>query len=321
MTSGPFCELISWAKRLHPDARAARDRNDLYVIDRVEKTRQKIRGGGEIDGVKSMIDIIVRKEASNGEGEVMPEDELRDELTAFMFAGAETSSTTQLWVRSFKTTRDLVNPSLKFRVYQVLKFLSENPEVQKRLHDELARALPSPDDRAPTLDEITPDLTPYFEAVVQECSRLAQAVHSTDRQALVDTTLFGPNGEEYAIPAGTGIFLLTGWATRHQYLDSEEFRPERWLDEKGRFDATRVWSASFGGGTRMCYGYKIALVFLRLFIAQLSLSYFILPLPYHLRSETTTERITRKPDTNWVGLRRWDEMPEAMVAGGEEKSN
>ncbi|KAL7414140.1 cytochrome P450 [Mrakia frigida] len=262
LTDGPFNVFISWVKRLNPAYRAANRRGIAYVVERVEKARQKIRGGGEIERVESMIDIIMRKEARDGEGRVMAEDELRDELSTFMFAGSDTSSSTQLWV---------------------LKFLSENPSVQERLHDDLIRALPLPDERAPTLDEITPEILPYLEAVVQECSRLAQTIPFTERQATCDTTLFGSNGETYFIPAGTQVFLLNGWATRHQGPDSESFRPERWLDEKGAYDGNRVWSISFGGGNRKCYGHKLALVFLRLFIAQLSLSHFVLPLPSHLK--------------------------------------
>ena len=104
LTDGPFNVFISWVKRLNPRYRAAHRRSTAYVVERVEKAREKIRGGGEIGKVESMvslpsslvasqisekptrcvcsqIDIIMRKEARDGEGQVMAEDELRDELS------------------------------------------------------------------------------------------------------------------------------------------------------------------------------------------------------------------------------------------------
>ena len=51
-----------------------------------------------------------------------------------MLTGEETTSTTMCWI---------------------LKFLSENPGVQRRLHEELVRVLPDPGERSPTFEEIS----------------------------------------------------------------------------------------------------------------------------------------------------------------------
>lgn len=88
----------------------------------------------------------------------------------------------------------------------------------------------------------------------------------------------------------------------------------------------------------MCYGYKMAvshpllslplisgrvsrtdrcvtiiifaidqLVFLRLFLAQLSLAYFVLPLPDELRTEGVKHYVSRRPERNFVGLQKWED--------------
>jgi hypothetical protein len=42
----------------------------------------------------------------------------------------------------------------------ILKYLSENPGVQRRLHEELVKVLPSPDERSPTFEEVSGKTTP-----------------------------------------------------------------------------------------------------------------------------------------------------------------
>lgn len=57
LTDGPFNVFISWVKSLDPRFRAANRRSKDYVVERVEKAREKIRGGGEIEKVESMVSL------------------------------------------------------------------------------------------------------------------------------------------------------------------------------------------------------------------------------------------------------------------------
>lgn len=78
-----------------------------------------------------------------------------------MAAGADTSSSV-LPAQCPFDARCFAYPRLPRRSTQlwVLKFLSENPIVQQKLHDELVKALPAPEERAPTLDELNAEHTP-----------------------------------------------------------------------------------------------------------------------------------------------------------------
>lgn len=60
---------------------------------------------------------------------------------------------------------------------------------------------------------------------------------------------------------------------------------------------------------RFCLG-RMQMVFLRLFLAQLSLTYFFRPLPNELTSTRTKHYVTRRPAMNFVGLQRWEEIGE-----------
>jgi hypothetical protein len=55
----------------------------------------------------------------------------------------------------------------------------------------------------------------------------------------------------------------------------------------------------------MC-GYQ--LLFSRLFVAQLSLSFFIAPLPEQHKTDRCRAFVTRRPNKNWVGVREWKDV-------------
>lgn len=50
------------------------------------------------------------------------------------------------------------------------------------------------------------------------------------------------------------------------------------------------------------------LLFLRLFTAHLSLSFFVAPLPEEHKTERCVSFVTRRPKKNWVGVREWKEV-------------
>ena len=54
--------------------------------------------------------------------------------------------------------------------------------------------------------------------------------------------------------------------------DAEEYRPERWLHEKGERASTHADDLytylTFGAGTRMCYGKKFAMLEMRMVLYQ-----------------------------------------------------
>lgn len=97
-----------------------------YVTGQIATARRRLIGGGEVAEVGSVIDIVLLKEGKEGEGAFLPDAELIDELGTLLVTGEETTSTAICWL---------------------LKFLSENVEVQEKLYAELLPAMPSPDER------------------------------------------------------------------------------------------------------------------------------------------------------------------------------
>lgn len=162
-------------------------------------------------------------------GAAMSLRQVRDEVMTIFFAGHETIAQTLTWV---------------------WYLLGQHPEVEERLHAELAAVLSG---RAPTVADL-PRL-PYTHMVIAETLRLYPAVWAIPRGAVGADVIGG-----YAIPAGSMVFPFVYAAHRH---------PEVW-PEPERFDPTRFAPdvsgnrppcsyLPFGAGPRACIGQAFAL--------------------------------------------------------------
>ena len=101
---------------------------------------------------------------------------------------------------------------------------------------------------------------PMLQAVVKEAIRLLPSiVFQLLRHAPADFTVRG----EY-IPAETPVGISPMAQNRDREIfgeDADEFRPERWLENRDRAGAMDTSLMTFGGsGPRMCVGKNIALV-------------------------------------------------------------
>jgi len=146
-----------------------------------------------------------------------------------------------------------------------------NPEIQvkiqKEIDDVVGRA------RFPTINDR--QNMHYTEASLREALRMDTLVPlSISRRATRDTTLGG-----YDIPAGT-VILPNLWAMHNDpemWGDPENFRPERWLDDKGHL-LKKDWSLPFGAGKRLCAGETFARNTMFLFIGAI-MQHFSLSVP------------------------------------------
>lgn len=186
----------------------------------------------------------ITSEGANGSGSAseaaFTDEELRDQLVTFLFAGHETTA--------------LVLTYASFA-------LARHDEVRRTLEAELADVC---GDRDPTVDDI-PHLE-YTEQVLKETMRCYPPVYVLFREARENVTLDG-----YLIPEGTKVaipqFVLH--ADDRWWDDPHEFRPERWADE--RLDERPEYAYfPFGGGPRHCVGMRFATMALTLGLATIA---------------------------------------------------
>lgn len=129
--------------------------------------------------------------------------------------------------------------------------MASYPDVQRKIHEEIERALPNGQIPAPS----DRGLLPYAEAVLMEVQRYYHIIPiSGPRRTLCETELGG-----YTIPKNTTI--LMGLRTVHMderhWGDPEVFRPERFLDEHRKLCNTERLMP-FGQGRRRCLGESLA---------------------------------------------------------------
>ncbi|RYP75435.1 hypothetical protein DL769_003829 [Monosporascus sp. CRB-8-3] len=268
-------------------------------------------GSGEEHDTCAM-DLVLRRNmlAAQKAGRPVPDPtkdaNLRDELLLFIYAGHDTTSTTlQWWV----------------------KFMTNNQQAQNKLRESLRAAFGS--SSIPSVEALTSKDIPYLNATIEETLRCAGTAGRLMRVATTDTEILG-----HRIPAGTEIGGLAAvrwqpvpvaeecrsassraaleksggkdWVHQPSAQDLDKFIPERWLkiDETGDeiFDSGALPQNSFGGGTRGCFGRRLAMMELRIMITLNVMSFKFLPVPPELNSFQVKEELLRPPHQCFVKL-------------------
>jgi cytochrome P450 len=113
----------------------------------------------------------------------------------------------------------------------------------------------------------------YFQACLKEAMRLRPAV------GLSMTRLIPAGGAEIDgtfLPAGTSV-AVNGWVLHRDTSvfgsDSEEFRPERWLEDKDAAKRMERYMFQFGGGSHLCIGRNLALLEINMVVPRLLREY------------------------------------------------
>jgi len=172
-------------------------------------------------------------------GQPMTDEELRDELLTILFAGHETTATTLAWAF--------------YQIYQRL-------DVRERLLKELSGL---GENSSPM--EIAQ--LPYLTAVCQETLRMYPVIPTLFPRILkLPMTIAG-----YPFEAET-TFMLAVYLVHYRedlYPNAQQFKPERFLE--------RQYSTSeyfpFGGGSRRCLGYALAMLEMKLVLATILSKY------------------------------------------------
>ncbi|XP_014216982.1 cytochrome P450 6k1-like [Copidosoma floridanum] len=208
-------------------------------------------GNKKNDFVDLVINMIGSEEIGNTDEIKVGHRSWMSQLAGIFSAGFETSSTT--------TT---------FSLYQI----AVNPEVQKRLRDELANSVEKTNGKL-TYDVVTD--APYLNMIVREALRMFPILTWLDRVPDVDYTFPGTN---VTIKKGTPVIfpLRSMQMDPKYYKDPEKFDPERFSDEN-KSEVIPFTYAPFGEGPRNCIGGRLGLLQVKLATAYLVMNYEITP--------------------------------------------
>jgi cytochrome P450 len=158
-------------------------------------------------------------------GQLMPDQQLIDEVLTVIVAGHETTASTLNWT---------------------WYLISQHPGVEERLSNELNLMTFAEFDDLPRFL--------YTRQIVEEAMRLYPAGWLVTRKALRDDWL-----GEYFVPAGTEIYVPPYFIQRHPNLweEPDRFNPDRFRPENSK-NRHRLATIPFSSGPRNCIGAHFA---------------------------------------------------------------
>ncbi|XP_044270353.1 cytochrome P450 4d2-like isoform X2 [Tribolium madens] len=204
------------------------------------------------EGIKrraALLDMLL--EVSDN-GKNLSDEDIREEVDTFMFEGHDTTTT-----------------SICFVLYAI----AQNPDVQKKVYDELVSVLGTDYKKEITFSDIQE--LKYLDIVIKEAHRLYPPVPLIERSLEEDCTIDG-----LTIPKNTNIsiFLYGMNYNKDVYPEPHVFDPDRFLPEKQGERHTFAY-VPFSAGPRNCIGQKFALLELKTTIAKLLRCFDISPDP------------------------------------------
>ncbi len=231
-----------------PTAKNRRAKRELHFMDsmvyRIISERKK-----ETQPRNDLLTLLMA--AMHEDGTQMTERQLRDETMTLFLAGHETTALSLSWT---------------------WYLLSQNPEAEARLHEELREVLSG---RPPEVGDL--ERLPYLNAVVKEVLRMFPPAFIMARLN-VEPVRFG----EYEIPPGRTV-LASQWVMHRdaRFFDQpEKFLPERWLDGLEERLPAGVYFP-FGDGPRRCIGQGFALLETALVVAAIAQKFQFRLVPGH----------------------------------------
>lgn len=217
---------------------------DDIIYEMIAKRRQE--EGSEIEQTRHDL-LSSLLEAKDDDGERMTDLQLRDELLTLFVAGHETTSNALTWT---------------------WYLLSQHPEVERKLHQELDDVLQG---RPVTLEDLAQ--LPYTHQILKESMRICPPVWTLNTRCnREDVEIDG-----YVIPKGTLVFV-SPYALHHHPNNFENphvFDPDRFLPEREE-KIHRYAYIPFGAGHRVCIGNSFAMMESALILARIAQKYRLL---------------------------------------------
>jgi cytochrome P450 len=218
----PFSEIVE--KLPLPSVRRFHRARKLLDDTIYGLIRERRESGEDRGDLLSMLLLAQDEEEGGG----LSDREVREEALTLFLAGHETTANALSWG---------------------WYLLSQNPDCEARLHEEVDRVLGG---RRATFDDL-PRL-PYAEMVFSEVIRLYPPAWAIGRTAMERFELGG-----YEVPAGSTC-IASSYVTQRDprfFPDPERFVPERWQPER-RAELPKFAYFPFGGGARTCIGERFA---------------------------------------------------------------
>ncbi len=215
-----FLQVMRGPRTPFAQMQAARRALDEIIFEEIAHRRRSGERGTDV--------LSLLLDATDEEGEVLNDQQVRDEVMTLLFAGHDTTTST-----------------VAFMFYE----LARHPHVMEALRDEQDRVLGSDVLDAPVLMSGKLEL---LDMVLDEVLRMYPPAWVGARRAINTYEFAG-----HSVPGGAYV-SYSSWASHHLADVFEapfEFRPERFTPER-KAALPKGAYVPFGGGSRICIGMR-----------------------------------------------------------------
>ncbi|CCO36563.1 Taurochenodeoxycholic 6 alpha-hydroxylase [Rhizoctonia solani AG-1 IB] len=217
--------------------------NKKAALDQDYKTGSTSQG-------RDLLTLLIKSNIqAENEGHRMSDEEVLSQISTFLVAGHETTSTATTWA---------------------LYALAQHPNAQRKLREELLESGLGDEPGMADLDKL-----PYLDNFVRECLRVHSPVPNVGREAAHNVQIpvskpykdkYGVEHEYISLQKGDMIIVPVLTLNNMKEIwgeDAEDFKPERWdnLPESVN-EMPGVWGhlMTFIHGQRSCIGYRFSII-------------------------------------------------------------
>ncbi|XP_028644433.1 cytochrome P450 3A11-like isoform X2 [Grammomys surdaster] len=208
-------------------------------VDRMKENFQDSKQKHRVNLLQLMMNAH-NNSKDNESHQALSDTEITAQSIIFIFAAYESTSNT-----------------LSFVLYS----LATHPDIQKKLQEEIDRALPN---KAPPTYDIVMEME-YLDMVLNETLRLYPTAARLGRACKKDVEI-----NDILIPKGSAV-IVPCYALHHDpehWSEPEEFHPERFSKENMGSIDPYVY-LPFGNGPRNCIGTRFALMSMKLALTKI----------------------------------------------------
>ncbi|KAK9069921.1 hypothetical protein SSX86_010319 [Deinandra increscens subsp. villosa] len=222
-----------------------------------EHVNKNKREDAESNEEEDFVDVLLDLQRNDTSGFTLHRDALKALILEVFAAGTDTTQTTLVWTMSE---------------------LIRNPKVMKKLQKEIMEVA---EGRSIICEEDLEKLT-YLKAIIKETLRLHPPVPLLlPRISMQDVKLMG-----YDVAVGTHV-IINAWAIGRDptlWEESNEFRPERFLNDSINYQVLQFEWLPFGAGRRSCPGVQFSVPVIELALANIIYK-FDMTLPHGIKHE------------------------------------